>query len=126
MKMNKEEFNEYIKSIGGLKNGYRPELEPMYNVAWVGDGWLPLVKELIDDLIKLGWNRELCDIKEKFGGLRFYINGSTDEIIDRIIKAENDSYKICELCGNAGKLRKDGWYKTLCDECNTNKKIRCS
>jgi RNA polymerase-binding transcription factor DksA len=36
---------------------------------------------------------------------------------ERISKAENDSYEICEQTGKPGVLRTDiGWYTTLCDE----------
>jgi len=55
--------------------------------------------------------------KEKFGGLRFYINEGSDEIFNRITKAENDSYEICERCGEKGEIRRDiGWYLTLCNK----------
>jgi hypothetical protein len=113
----RKEFNDYIRSIGGLESGYRTDLGPMYDVGWVGDGWLPLLKELIQDLIGLGWNKQICDIKEKFGGLRFYIAGGSDEIFDRIDKAESDSYKICETCGEPGEPTQGGWIKTLCYNC---------
>ena len=113
----RKEFNDYIKSIGGLESGYFTDRPPLYYVGSVGDGWLPLLKELIQDLIGLGWNKQICDIKEKFGGLRFYIAGGSDEIFDRIDKAESDSYKICETCGEPGEVRQGGWIKTLCDNC---------
>jgi len=117
--MNKEQMNEYLESIGGLENGFyndRPLIKSA-NFFSVDQGWYPLIKELIDDLIKLGWNKQVCQVKEKFGGLRFYINEGSDEIYKRITQAENDSYKICEITGKPGELRNDiGWYTTLCDE----------
>jgi hypothetical protein len=117
--MKEEEMNEYLKSIGGLENGYysdRPNIVDHYFFN-VNSGWYPIIKELIDDLIQLGWNKQICQVKEKFGGLRFYINEGSDEIFKRIIKAENDSYGICEVTGKPGELRTDiGWYKTLCDD----------
>jgi hypothetical protein len=116
--MSREEFNEYIKSIGGLENGYFTDRPPLYNVGSVGDGWLGLLKDLIEDLIKLGWNKQILQIKEKFGGLRFYINGASVEIHDRIRQAEEESYRTCEECGKPGEARKGGWIKTLCDNCN--------
>lgn len=81
-----------------------------------GEGWWPLIDELIEDLKKLGWDGQITQIKEKFGGLRFYISEGSMEIFDRIAKAEADSYHICEVCGESGKLRGDlSWAKTLCD-----------
>ena len=82
----------------------------------VGPGWYTLVNRLIDDLFGLGWDGELHQIKEKFGGLRFYIGAASDEVFDRILDAENESYKTCEQCGQPGKLRGDGWMYTACDE----------
>lgn len=117
--MDKLEFNNYLESIGGLKNGFYNDEEPIIDCGFfsIGKGWYPLVKELIEDLINLGWDREICQVKEKFGGLRFYINEGSDEIHERIGKAEKDSYTICEITGKPGELRNDiGWYTTLCDE----------
>ena len=117
--MSEEQMNEFLNSIGGLENGFYTDREPITNCGFfeIGDGWFPLIKELIEDLISLGWDKQTCQVKEKFGGLRFYINTGSDEIFDRISKAEEDSYKICEKCGKPGELRNDiGWYRTLCDE----------
>ena len=69
-------------------------------------------KELID----AGWNKQVCQVKEKFGGLRFYINDANDEVFDVIDEYEVDSYTICEVCGEKGKERTDiGWIRTLCE-----------
>ena len=54
-------------------------------------------------------------IKEKFGGLRFYVQSATDEQYNYISFAESLSYRTCEECGAVGKLYTDGWYKSLCD-----------
>ncbi len=93
-KMNGEEINIFLESIGGLENGYYPDRERITKSTFfdIEEGWYPLVKELIEDLIELGWDKQICQVKEKFGGLRFYINGGSDEIFKRIVKAENDSY----------------------------------
>ena len=82
----------------------------------VGEGWYPLVNQLVEDILALGWDGNIFQVKEKFGGLRFYIGSGSNEIFDRIAKAENDSYEICEECGQPGVLRGGGWLKTLCDE----------
>jgi len=81
----------------------------------VGPGWYGLLKKMIEEAVAAGWNKELCQSKEKFGGLRFYINGASREVHDIIHKYENMSYKICEECGSAGKERAGGWIRTLCD-----------
>jgi len=117
--MNKEQMNEFLQSIGGFKNGFNLESNPITDSDFfeVGLGWFPLIKDLITDLIELGWNKEVCQVKEKFGGLRFYINAATSEAHKRISQAEIESMNICEVTGKPGKLRNDiGWYRTLCDE----------
>jgi hypothetical protein len=54
-------------------------------------------------------------VKEKFGGLRFYVNGATEEHWHYISFAESMSYHTCEDCGAPGKRYTDGWHKVLCD-----------
>lgn len=54
-------------------------------------------------------------VKEKFGGLRFYVNAATDKQYAYISFAESMSYKTCEECGAPGKTYTDGWHMTLCD-----------
>lgn len=123
--MNKEEMDDFLNSIGGLENGFypdRPKIVESYFFS-VDIGWLQLIKDLITDLIALGWDKQVCQVKEKFGGLRFYINSGSDEIFKRISEAENQSYETCEVCGEKGEIRNDiGWYTTLCDEHYTQKK----
>ena len=120
--MTSEEFEKYLESIGGLKNGYfldRPNI--VHNLCQCNDGWLELIKNCIDECIEAGWDKEICQIKEKFGGLRFYINSATDEVFDIIKKYEELSYKTCEFCGtteNVG-LHGDRWIKTVCEDCLT-------
>lgn len=55
-------------------------------------------------------------VKEKFGGLRFYVNGGDDAVDSFISFAESMSHRICEKCGKPGKSRTGGWIYTLCDE----------
>ncbi len=117
--MTDDEMDQFLESIGGLENGFFSDPPKIKSNGFlqIGNGWFGLVKELIEDCIALGWNKEICQIKEKFGGLRFYINSAPDEVLTRIREAEERSYKICEATGNPGELRKDiGWYRTLCEE----------
>jgi hypothetical protein len=123
--MTREEMDQFLISIGGLESGYFTNKEPITNSAifGVGTGWFPIIKDLIEDLIKLGWNKQLCQVKEKFGGLRFYINDGNNEIFKRITEAEKQSYETCEKCGEKGELRKYlGWYLTLCDHHHLERK----
>jgi hypothetical protein len=54
-------------------------------------------------------------VKEKFGGLRFYVNGATEKHYNYITFAESMSYRTCEVCGAPGKTYTDGWHTTLCE-----------
>lgn len=55
-------------------------------------------------------------VKEKFGGLRFYYCGGDEYIRGLENMAESMSYRTCEKCGAPGKPTKDVWIRTLCDE----------
>ena len=77
-------------------------------------GWSDIIKRLIDDLFDLGWNGQLFQIKEKFGGLRFYIGGGTADMCNRITQAESESLKTCVECGRPGKQVNCGYVLTLC------------
>ena len=54
-------------------------------------------------------------VKEKFGGLRFYVQAATDAHYKYITFAESMSYRTCEECGAPGKTYTDGWHRTMCD-----------
>ena len=73
-------------------------------------------RELPEDHVKVVC--EAVQVKEKFGGLCFYIYGDDDEFINGAIDlAENLSYKTCEICGAPGATNDSGWRKTRCDNC---------
>lgn len=81
------------------------------------DGWYDILNNLckqIEPLLKEG--QFVVQIKEKFGGLRFYMNSSNDKIEGYICEAEKLSFKTCEICGKPGKLNGKGWIRTLCEE----------
>jgi hypothetical protein len=85
-----------------------------------GEGWYPLLERLFEAISKTNppENFEIIQVKEKFGSLRVYADNSSDEIDNLITKAEAESIKTCERCGNEGKLvSKRGWWRTICDSC---------
>jgi len=82
----------------------------------VGDGWSGLVEKCFNLCHET--DIEITQIKEKYGGLRFYVGISDETTLDAINDVEQESYKVCEVCGKPGELRDGGWYKTLCDECD--------
>lgn len=118
-----------------------------------GDGWFNLIKELCENIKKWFETHEsrhyyddnyekyevkkgiqpsfsVQQVKEKFGGLRFYIGSAPQAIHDIIHIAEQNSYYICEHCGDdiRNRVYNDGkyhgyyrdmlpWVLTLCDSC---------
>ena len=75
------------------------------------------LEPLVTEIERAGGRQfEVLQVKEKFGGLRFYVNCRKEEAIrQRIGAAAEESFRTCEVCGQPGKLREDGWIKTLCD-----------
>ena len=85
----------------------------------VGAGWFTLIMELFDHKPA---NCIVTQVKEKFGGLRFYISGGTEEYNRVIQRIEAQSFKVCEKCGQSGTpMTPDGnphgWIKTICPKC---------
>jgi hypothetical protein len=89
------------------------------------DGWFDILWRLCGDLEPLvaefeatgGQKFEVLQVKEKFGGLRFYVNCRRNEAISqRIDAAIQESFHTCEVCGQPGTLRENGLIKTVCDE----------
>lgn len=116
--MTDQEFEDFLESIGGLNNGYFSDRDPIKSRHFFcyDNGWLPLTKRLIEDCIAAGWDKKICQAKEKFGGLRFYIASGSTEIYNLISKAEEESYTICEVCGEEGEPNNSGWIRTTCEK----------
>lgn len=68
----------------------------------------------------LGNYPKAAQVKEKFGGLRFYMTIESDEITTLIREAEALSFKTCEECGQPGESRGASWVHTLCKNCDEN------
>jgi hypothetical protein len=104
------------------KINYIKQVNP-YNFAFgVGDGWYGILKELIigikagDSKEKNNWITKVTQCKEKFGGLRFYVTGTSKKNWDLIRKAEDKSMVVCEETGSEVEVGtwNDGWVKTIC------------
>jgi hypothetical protein len=95
-------------------SGNHLELEDV--LEWIPPGWGKIVKSLIEDLFLLGWDGVISQVKEKFGGLRFYVRGASREVYNRIEEAELQSLDTCEKCGEKGLQSSWGgyWISTLC------------
>ncbi len=78
-------------------------------------GWTDLVWLLSEQLEPLGVRA--VQVKEKFGGLRFYTDLGTHDAGALVRTAEAVSGTICQECGKAGSLAKRGHLiLTCCDE----------
>lgn len=105
----------------------------------VGSGWWPILEAVCAQIQHhINWRNEtrarllennpydhpipdevpqvvVEQIKEKFGGLRFYYQGGDDTIDGMVRMAESWAARSCEECGNVGTRRDGGWVRTLCD-----------
>lgn len=69
---------------------------------------------------------QVQQIKEKFGGLRFYYDGGDEHISGMVTMAESWAARTCETCGNKGERRSGGWMRTLCDTHEAEHQTRMS
>jgi len=91
-----------------------------------GDGWFDLIytlsykleREIRKQPVEERGAYAAVQVKEKFGGLRFYQDCFSYNMMSLISEAEKESTTICEYCGNTGKIDQSmAWWKTLCDRC---------
>jgi hypothetical protein len=124
--------NQDFERLNNILKDHFTHVERAY--LGTGIGWYNLIYTLtncidrrLEHLNKDGGNRKvvIAQIKEKFGGLRYYADGHVDEQMDGMIDmAEALSYTICEECGQPGKLRSGGWMRTLCDKHEEERQAR--
>ncbi|NVH73679.1 hypothetical protein FSB08_14155 [Paraburkholderia sp. JPY432] len=89
-----------------------------------GDGWFDLIDALCATLQNATANGApqvvATQVKEKFGVLRFYANGHNAVQEGMIELAEIISSRLCEVCGNRGRVIRDEWIRTRCPEHEQN------
>ena len=108
-----------IEHISALGKPYTREMAK----DCVGKGWAGLIDKIFDVADSAGRPMTVQQVKEKFGGLRFYFSAPSivfDKIYDVSMLAEAESFKTCEACGEPGELRTrpntGGWVYTACEE----------
>ena len=82
-----------------------------------------MMDELKEELLKEHslHNFEIIQIKEKFGGLRFYSTYVNQKWEDEILpKYEQMSLRTCVCCGKPATKVSTGWISPFCDECAKN------
>lgn len=85
---------------------------------WPPLGWLELVEEIHEHLLP-NPNYRIWQVKEKFGGLRFYAYGLTEKERVFVHAKEKESTSICQQCGSRENvnLYNKGPRMTLCASC---------
>lgn len=136
--MNDEQ--EYDALIARLHTNHPTMFSRRYGGISVGKGWWTLIESLCRNIDEhVNWKTKqrsslqesnpynhpipeevepvtVAQIKEKFGGLRFYYDGGDDKVDGMVQMAESWAAHTCEECGKPGKFRTGGWLRTLCDE----------
>lgn len=117
--MNKQERQEYLAK------------------RWTGEGWLPIIMELNKKLEAIDPNYTIDQVKEKFGGLRYYYTTHmrrwenirllgrwgwasaqrrNEKMYKLVQEAERECWRTCEVCGATENVfvKGPGWIKTVC------------
>lgn len=106
-----------------LKSNF-PQLYSQLHSIDCDDGWYSLIYGLSNTIEfhleylppDLKGKIFAVQVKEKFGGLRFYLNHGTPYIDGAVQMAEAMSYCTCETCGNKGSQRNvKGYVFVACD-----------
>jgi hypothetical protein len=132
---------DYDKFADHMTEKYPKIFSKPYGGFCIGPGWWPIVEKLCDQIQHhIDWNNKnavagykdfqpieqvvVDQIKEKFGGLRFYYQGGDNYIRGLVSMAESWAWHSCEECGVPGKSRGGGWIKTLCDEHDKERQLK--
>jgi len=93
-------------------------------------GWYPVIVALDRRLAELDEDYVVHQVKEKFGGLRYYFEPSDHSSPDTIAamraavkEAESVAERTCEECGADGAVLRDDrvYWQTLCDGCSATR-----
>ena len=107
----------------------KDNLDDMLTYTWLDYmpiGWRiafgeQMCKEIKEELLKHNEldSYEIVDIKEKFGGLRWYDNSNLPGLQVIIAKYAVLSEKTCIVCGKPAEWISTGWISPYCDDCAT-------
>lgn len=121
-----DEFEKYDAFAKQMEERFPKMFAEPYGGFCCGEGWWPILTNLCANIQHhIDWKNKhsevvpqvtVAQIKEKFGGLRFYYDGGDDVIAGMVRMAEAWAGNTCETCGKPGYQRSGGWIKTLCDE----------
>jgi hypothetical protein len=119
------EYEKYDAFEKKMHEKYPAMFAEPYGGFCVGEGWWPILEALCGNIQShIDWKFRkdpipqvvVHQIKEKFGGLRFYYEGGDEAIQGMVTMAESWAYRSCETCGKPGKPSTSGWIKVACEE----------
>jgi hypothetical protein len=129
-----DEYEKYDAFAKQMETRFPKMFAEHYGGFCCSEGWWPILTNLCANIQHyLDWKNKksevipqvtVAQIKEKFGGLRFYYDGGDDTIRGMVTMAEAWASNTCETCGNPGQQRSGGWIKTLCDEHESERQQR--
>ena len=121
-----DEFEKYDAFAKQMEEQFPKMFAEPYGGFCCSEGWWPILKALCGQIQHhIDWKNKQLEvvaqvtvnqIKEKFGGLRFYYSGGNDEIQGMVTMAESWAGVACEECGAIGERRGGGWIRILCDK----------
>jgi hypothetical protein len=125
--MANEELEPYVIFAKHMEERFPKMFTGKYGGFSCGEGWWPILESLCAHIqTHIDWQNKnhenypvvpqvvVAQIKEKFGGLRFYYEGGDDQIYGMVRMAESWAGHSCEECGAPGTSGGKGWIKTLC------------
>lgn len=112
-----------LDALKPISDRIPPEWRPTIAIQ---AGWDPIVITLDQQLAEISPDYEVHQVKEKFGGLRYYYGLSEQARQDPTIAPRMDALirqaealagRTCEECGEPGTLIKGAYLRTLCPTC---------
>lgn len=111
-----------------------------------GPGWLHIIERLDDRLSEIDPNYDIDQIKQKFGGLRYYFGTNQrgweklrllgkwgyqnkcrrqNKMYELVEQAMHEAWRTCECCGTTDSVTTNprGCIQTLCKECRDEGKF---
>lgn len=121
-----DEFEKYDVFAKQMEERFPKMFANPYGGFCCGEGWWPILEKLCSNIQShIDWKNKqakvipqvtVAQIKEKFGGLRFYYDGGDDHIKGMVRMAEAWADATCEDCGAPATKQTSGWIKTVCDK----------
>lgn len=131
IKRNKELVKEYPFLLPRNRWTGKPMEDYDYSFTELDDmpaGWrkafgMQMLKELKEALVKANIldKYRIAQIKEKYGELRWYDFGNTEEGFKVISKYQELSNYTCIVCGKPATKVTTGWILPFCDNCIGNR-----